>query len=163
MLVGKAVVGDSFTLEAGIRQGDPLCAMLFVFATDFLIRRIHAAGLDLEQSWYVDDSVIDIPPRELVLRKVLQLFDNFRHVSNLQCSAQESELMTLEQPVGMPIQGITVVHKSKFLGVLGGDLQGGGGGEYADDMNKVRANWQSWAACGGQDPAGTPVGVPYNV
>ena len=77
VLVGNAVVGDPFTLEAGIRQGDPLSQMLFVFATSFLIRRIQAVDLDLEQFWYVDDSMIDIPPRESVLRKALGLFAEF--------------------------------------------------------------------------------------
>ena len=76
--MGSVVVGDPLTLEAGIQQGDLLSPMLFVFATSFLIRRMHAAGLDLEQFWYVDDSVTDILPRETVLKKVLQLFGEIR-------------------------------------------------------------------------------------
>ena len=46
-------------------------------------------------------------------------------MSNLRCSAQKSELLVLEQLVVVPVQGITVVQKTKFLGVLGGDLQEG--------------------------------------
>ena len=49
------------------------------------------------------------------------------------CSAQNSEVLAMEQPV--PIQRITVVQKTKFLDVLGGDLQEGD--EYADNMNKI--------------------------
>ena len=40
ILAGNTVVADSFILEAGVRQGDPLSPMFFVFATSFLIRRI---------------------------------------------------------------------------------------------------------------------------
>ena len=100
ILVGNAVVGNRFTLEAGIRQGDVLSPVLFVFATSFLIRRIQAAHLDLEQFWYVDGSMIDVPPRESVLRKVLGLFAEFGEVSHLRCSAIKRELLALEQPVG---------------------------------------------------------------
>ena len=84
----------------------------------------------------MDDVVINIPPREIVLRKVLQLFHEFGHVSNLRHSVQKGELLALEQPAGVHIQGITVVHKPKFPRVLGGDLQEGQ--EYADSMNKIR-------------------------
>ena len=51
--------------------------MLFVFATSFLIRHVQAVDLDLEQFWYVNDSMIDIHPRESMLRKVLGLFAEF--------------------------------------------------------------------------------------
>ena len=54
--------------------------------------------LDLEQFWYVDDSMIDIPTRESVLRKVLGLFAEFGEVSNLRCSAIKSDLLALERP-----------------------------------------------------------------
>ena len=129
-------MGDPFALEAGIRQGDPLSLMLFVFATSFLIRRIHAAGLDLKQFWYVDDSMIDIPTSGAVLRNVVKLFEDFGVVSNLRCSALKSELLALEQPPDTRIQGIQVVHKMKFLGVLGGDVQEGEG--FEESMNKIR-------------------------
>ena len=109
--------------------------MLFVFATSLLIRRRQAAELDLEQFWYVDDSVIDIPPRESVPRKVLGLFAEFGEVANLRCCAIKSELSAMEQPVGTRIQGIAVVHKTKFLGVLGGEVQEGE--EYEESMNKM--------------------------
>ena len=109
----------------------------------------------------MDDSINGIPRRETVLKKVLELFDEFRHVSNLRCSAQKSELLAMEQPVGVLIQGITVLHKMKFLGVLGGDLQEGD--KYADSMNKIWYKCKkipSGPAAGSQNPAGTPVGVP---
>ena len=41
--------------------------MLLVFAIGLLIGHIHGFGLDLDQIWYVDDSVIDIPLRVSVL------------------------------------------------------------------------------------------------
>ena len=88
--MGNTVVGEPFTLEAGIRQGDPLSLMLFVFATSFLITRIQAADLGLEQFWYVDNSMIEIPRRESVLRKVPGMFDEFGEVSNLRCCAIKS-------------------------------------------------------------------------
>ena len=71
-----------------------------------------------------------------MLRKVLTLFSEFGDVSNLRCSAVKSELLAFEQPEGMRIQGIVVVHKTKFLGVLGGDLQEEE--EYKESMNKIR-------------------------
>ena len=80
--------------------------------------------------------MIDLPPKESVLRRVLTLFLEFGDVSNLRCSAVESELLALEQPKGERIQGVTVVHKTKFLGVLGGDLKEGE--EYNESMNKIR-------------------------
>ena len=70
ILVGNAVVGDPFPLEAGVQQGDPLSPMLFVFATSFLMCRIHWAGLDVE---HFSDSVIDLPLQLTVLKKVLKL------------------------------------------------------------------------------------------
>ena len=45
--------------------------MLFMFVTSFLIRRIQAAHLDLEQFWYVDDAMTDIPLRDSLLHKSL--------------------------------------------------------------------------------------------
>ena len=83
-------------------------------------------------------------------RKVLRLFDEFRHLSNLRCGVQNNELLAMEQPAGMPIQGINVVHTTKFLGVLGGDLQEGD--EYTDIMNKNRykckkiGNWHEFSS-----------------
>ena len=56
----------------------------FVFATSFLTRPIHAARLDREQFWYVDDFVCDIPPKASMLQKVPGLIDDFGQVSNLQ-------------------------------------------------------------------------------
>ena len=136
MLVGNTVVGDPFTLGAGIRQGDPLSPMLFVFATSFLIRRIQAVNLDLEQHWYVDDSMIEIPPRESVEGKVEGMVAKLGEVWNLRCSAIKTELLALKRPPGDHIHGITVVHKTNFLGVLGGELQEGE--EYDECINEFR-------------------------
>ena len=95
-LTSIVVVGDPVTLEADIRQGDRLSPMLFVFAISFLIRRIQTADLHLEQLWYVDDSMIDISPRESVLWKVVGLFAEFGEMANLRCSAIRSALLAME-------------------------------------------------------------------
>ena len=57
-------------------------------------------------------------------------------VANLRCSAIKSEFLAMEQPVGTRIQGIAVVHKTKFLGVLGGEVQEGEDDDKS--MNKIR-------------------------
>ena len=71
--------------------------MLFVFATSFLIRRILAARLDVARFMVVDNSKVGLSLRASVLRKGVCLFRDFGQV----------------------------VHKTHFLGVLGGDNQEG--------------------------------------
>ena len=78
----------------------------------------------------------DIPQRECVLRKVLSLFAKFGELANVRCSAIKSELLAMERQVGTQIQGITVVHATKFLGMLGEEVQEGE--EYDESMNKIR-------------------------
>ena len=65
-----------------------------MFATSFLIRRMQAADLVLEQFWYVDNSMINIAPREYVLRKVLSLFAEFGEVAKFRCSTGAVPLRT---------------------------------------------------------------------
>ena len=88
----------------------------------------------------MDDYIIDIPPRAYVLRKVLSLFAEFGEVANLRCSAIKSaiksELLAMEESMGTCILSIVVVHKTKFLRVLGGEVPEGE--EYEESMNKIR-------------------------
>ena len=59
-------------------------------------------------------------------------------MAHLRSSVVKSEMLALEQPHGERIEGITVVHKMKFLRVPGGDLKEGE--EYDESMNKIRHN-----------------------
>ena len=63
------------------------------------------------------------------------LFDDLGK-SNLGYSMEKSELLALECAEQLVVEGVLVVHKTKFLGVLEGTLENGE--EFEESMHKIR-------------------------
>ena len=105
----------------------------------------------MEQVWYVHESMTDGPPKKSVLHNVMTMFSEFGDVSHLRCSAVKSELLALEQPEETRIQGVAILHKTKFLAVLRGDLHEGK--EAKDRMNKI------WFKCQKFGSLALPLGI----
>ena len=74
------------------------------------------------QCWYVDDSLIKLPPRLCFLNKLMHICNEYGDVRNLRASAAKSEILAMEEEVDQ-LMDASVAKMIKFLGVCMGLLE----------------------------------------
>lgn len=135
--IGNSIAGEEFPLHAGIRQGDPLSPILFVFITLFLIHHIKkdVTTQECDQFWYVDDALYDMPPREEYVNAIINHHELFGKVAGPCVSINKSKILNIGNPGGN-INGVKVTDRIKYLGILMGNLTMGEA--YAPILEKMK-------------------------
>ena len=93
-------VSDSFIIERGCRQGDPIACYLFIICIEFLAHKLRedeeVKGFEVEGcphllEMYADDLSLFLSPKAESLRKVVKILDNFYKISGLKISVNKTK------------------------------------------------------------------------
>ena len=93
-----------FSLERGVRQGDPLAAYLFIIVLETLsaaikfnpqIKGIEIDDTEILLSQYADDSTLALDYDEKNLKEVIDILEKFQNVSGLKINVEKTEIIRL--------------------------------------------------------------------
>lgn len=113
-IVGSAPVKSKITLNAGVRQGDPLSGPLFNLCVEPLIRAASRNCTDILS--YADDMAF-VVPSESNLSGLVKLIVDFELVSGLQLNKQKSKIVGIGTTLSCKdIHGIPTADSFEYLG-----------------------------------------------
>ena len=99
LVVQNGHLTNSFPVERGCRQGDPISPYLFVIGSDLLTRLIKGnneiQGMKINESeyriaQYADDTKVFLDGTEASLRATLNTFDFFQNISRLKVNLEKT-------------------------------------------------------------------------
>ena len=117
---------EFFSIERGVRQGDPLSGLLFVLAIEPLLLALHdekvwfAPKIDkfrISHSAFADDLTIFIK-NEKHFQRVKDLLDLFQHASGLKVNNKKTEVLHNTYNLQSTFCTWPIVRSIKILGVL---------------------------------------------
>jgi hypothetical protein len=139
-LIINGFLSNSFNISSGVRQGCPWAPLLFLAATEPLACNIQLSqiGLSLPEGLlsykgYADDTCCYLANLSHI-RKLLQLFNDYKVVSGLKLNESKSSVIPLETSMGMakppdiPCKWLFPGDQEGLLGIQMGSL-------YCDDAS----------------------------
>ena len=96
----KGIVSESFSLERGVRQGDPLSPLLYIISLEPFLRKVNSSiqgimlnSVTLKAKAYADDTTIGITLRDWPL--LLMSISLYERASNAEINFNKSKLLQL--------------------------------------------------------------------
>src|SRR6266487_1049940 len=96
----KGIISESFSLERGVRQGDPLLPLLYIISLEHFLRKVNSSiqgimlnSVMLKAKAYANDTTIGITLRDWPL--LLKSISLYERVSNAEINFNKSKLLQL--------------------------------------------------------------------
>ena len=106
-IINNGITSNYFEIKAGVRQGCPLSALLFLVAVEPLaiairnnndIRGVHIGNKLFKITQLADDTTLFLNDIDS-LKTVMKVLDNFRHTSGLNLNKKKTEILQLGVPL----------------------------------------------------------------
>jgi hypothetical protein len=107
----NGIPGKQFVCKCGVRQGDPLSPLLYIFGSDLLqsavndmvrvgslSRPIETNDLDFPIVQYADDTLLIVPADRLQLRALKDTLEKYLKYTRLQINYSKSQLIPINVP-----------------------------------------------------------------